>query len=96
MISLFAVVCGLIAWVFVRYILTSFYIIDQNQRAVLTNFGRAQRLGGTTTLELPIAESLGNEEKTATRIPRCGSCSPVSIGNGHGNKSIGSRSPPEP
>ena len=67
MISLFAVVCGLIAWVFVRYILTSFYIIDQNQRAVLTNFGRAQRLGGTTTLELPIAESLGNEEKNRLR-----------------------------
>ena len=70
MISLFAVVCGLIAWVFVRYILTSFYIIDQNQRAVLTNFGRAQRLGGTTTLELPIAESLGNEEKNRYAYPQ--------------------------
>ena len=58
-----AIVCGVLAWFFVRYVLTGFYIIDQNQRAVVTSFGRAQRIGEATTLELPISEALAEEEK---------------------------------
>jgi regulator of protease activity HflC (stomatin/prohibitin superfamily) len=63
-------VCGLIAWFFVRYVLTGFYIIDQNQRAVVTSFGRADRLGDSTTSDLPIAESLDEEEKQRYAYPQ--------------------------
>ena len=62
--------CGVLAWFFVRYVLTGFYIIDQNQRAVVTNFGRAQRLENATTLELPISESLSEEEKPRYAWPQ--------------------------
>ncbi len=48
---------GFIANFIVRAILTGIYTVDQNERAVLTTFGRAERLGGTT-LEDPISEGL--------------------------------------
>jgi regulator of protease activity HflC (stomatin/prohibitin superfamily) len=70
MSTMLAVLSGLMAWFFVRYVLTGFYIIDQNQRAVVTNFGRAQRLGNATTLELPISESLSEEEKPRYAWPQ--------------------------
>ena len=65
-----AFVCGLFAWFFVRYVLTGFYIIDQNQRAVVTSFGRAHRLGNATTSDLPIADSLDDEEKQRYAYPQ--------------------------
>ena len=68
--TLFAMFCGLLAWFVVRYVLTGFYIIDQNQRAVVTSFGRAQRLGKTTTLDLPISEALAEEEKPRYAWPQ--------------------------
>ena len=52
------VLLGFIAWFLVRYILTSFYTVDQNERAVKTRFGRAQRLGKSTTLDTPLVETL--------------------------------------
>ena len=39
--SFLGVVLGFLAWFAVRYILTSFYTVDQNERAVKTSFGRA-------------------------------------------------------
>jgi regulator of protease activity HflC (stomatin/prohibitin superfamily) len=50
---------GFLAYFIVRTILTGIYTVDQNERAVITTFGRAERLGGTT-LEDPIAESLNS------------------------------------
>ena len=43
---------GFVAWFILRYLVAGFYIIDQNQRAVITTFGRADRLGELTTLTL--------------------------------------------
>ncbi len=60
---------GFIAWFIVRYILLSFYTINQNERAVKTSFGRAERLG-TTTLTDPIAESLRPEERDRYTYPQ--------------------------
>ena len=54
---------GFVAWVMVRCVLAGFYTVDQNQRAVKTVFGRAQRMGNLTTLDDPIAESLRDDEK---------------------------------
>ncbi len=61
--SFFGVVLGFLAWFAVRYILTSFYTVDQNERAVKTSFGRAERLGDATTQETPLAETLRPDER---------------------------------
>jgi len=57
------VLLGLIAWFIVRYILTSFYTVDQNERAVKTSFGRAERVGEATINESPLAETLRPDER---------------------------------
>ena len=64
---------GFLAWFVVRYVLAGIYTVDQNERAVMTTFGRAERLGGTT-LDDPIAESLARKRRSATPIRKCGSC----------------------
>ena len=50
---------GLVAWFLLRILLMGVYTVDQNERAVKTSFGRAERVpGGKTTLDDPIAEVL--------------------------------------
>lgn len=61
--SFLGIVLGFLAWFAVRYILTSFYTVDQNERAVKTSFGRAERLGDATTQETPLAETLRPDER---------------------------------
>jgi regulator of protease activity HflC (stomatin/prohibitin superfamily) len=61
---------GAALWFLVRCILTGIYTVDQNERAVKTVFGRAQRLpGDRTTLEDPIAEYLRPDERERYRYP---------------------------
>ncbi len=64
------VVLGLIGWFFVRCILSGFYTVDQNQRAVKTVFGRAQRIGRATTLDDPVSESLVGDERQRYAWPQ--------------------------
>ncbi len=64
------IVLGIIIWFVVRFILTGFFIVDQNQRAVKTVFGRAQRIKGQTTLDDPIAELLRDDEKERYNFPQ--------------------------
>lgn len=64
------IIAGLIAWFVIRYFVAGFYIIDQNERAVVTSFGRAQRVGTATTLDLPIADSLDEDEKERYSYPQ--------------------------
>ena len=61
---------GFAAWVLIRCVLTGFYAVDQNQRAVKTVFGRAQRKGNLTTFDDPIAESLREDEKERYCFPQ--------------------------
>ena len=56
------IIIGFVGWFMLRYIVTSFYTVNQNERAVKTSFGRAQRLGKATTLTLPMAEALRPDE----------------------------------
>ncbi len=65
-----AILCGVIAWFLVRYLAAGLYTVDQNQRAVKTSFGRAQRLGNQTTLDDPISEALDEEERERYRYPQ--------------------------
>jgi regulator of protease activity HflC (stomatin/prohibitin superfamily) len=65
------VLIGLAIYFVLRVVLFGFYTIDQNQRAVKTSFGRAQRVpGGATTLADPIAEFLRPEERTRYEYPQ--------------------------
>jgi regulator of protease activity HflC (stomatin/prohibitin superfamily) len=64
------VIIGFAAWVVVRCVLAGFYTVNQNQRAVKTVFGRAQRVGSQTTLDDPIAESLREDERERYCYPQ--------------------------
>ena len=61
---------GFGAWVVIRCVLSGFYTVDQNQRAVKTVFGRAQRVGTQTTLNDPIAEALREDERDRYCYPQ--------------------------
>jgi regulator of protease activity HflC (stomatin/prohibitin superfamily) len=52
---------GLVAWFLLRYLAGGFYTVNQNERAVKTRFGRAERVGTATTVEDPIAQILSAE-----------------------------------
>lgn len=65
-----AVLVGLAAWFVVRYILTCVFTVAQNERAVKTSFGRAQRLGKATTMQTPLAELLAEEERERYIFPQ--------------------------
>lgn len=66
----FGIFVGIVAWFVVRYLLAGLYTVDQNERAVKTVLGRAQRLPGKTTLDDPIALSLRPDERERYRYPQ--------------------------
>lgn len=57
------IIVGFVLWFLVRYLAAGIYTVDQNERAVKTVFGRAERLGTASTLDSPLAESLTEDEK---------------------------------
>ena len=67
---LFGMLIGFIAWFVLRYILTSFYTVNQNERAVKTSFGRAERVGNAMTADSPLGETLTEEQKQRYNYPQ--------------------------
>ncbi|MCX6358875.1 MAG: SPFH domain-containing protein [Armatimonadetes bacterium] len=63
------IIIGFAVWFFVRYGLGGFYTVGQNERAVKTRFGRAERIPGRSTLNDPISDSLSDEEKPRYDYP---------------------------
>jgi Membrane protease subunits, stomatin/prohibitin homologs len=63
-------IVGFIAWFLVRYLVAGLYTVDQNERAVKTVFGRAERIPGATTLDDPISEHLRPEERERYLYPQ--------------------------
>ena len=63
-------VIGFVMWFLVRYLIAGLYTVDQNERAVKTIFGRAERIPGASTLDDPIAESLRPEERERYDFPQ--------------------------
>jgi regulator of protease activity HflC (stomatin/prohibitin superfamily) len=49
---------GFTIWFLARYLVGGLYTVNQNERAVKTSFGRAQRVGTATTLDDPISDQL--------------------------------------
>ncbi|HUE37788.1 MAG TPA: SPFH domain-containing protein, partial [Candidatus Acidoferrum sp.] len=63
-------ILGFIAWFLVRYLAAGLYTVNQNERAVKTSFGRAERVGDASTLEDPISAMLSEEEKMRYIYPQ--------------------------
>jgi len=62
---------GFFIWFMVRVVVGGIFTVDQNERAVKTSFGRAERLpGGKTTLDDPIAGFLADDERTRYIYPQ--------------------------
>jgi regulator of protease activity HflC (stomatin/prohibitin superfamily) len=62
---------GFFVWFVVRVVVGGIFTVDQNERAVKTSFGRAERLpGDKTTLDDPIAGFLAQDERTRYVYPQ--------------------------
>jgi regulator of protease activity HflC (stomatin/prohibitin superfamily) len=59
----FGMIVGFWVWFALRYGAGGFYTVGPNERAVLTTFGQAARLGEQTTLSDPISGSLKPDER---------------------------------
>jgi regulator of protease activity HflC (stomatin/prohibitin superfamily) len=64
------IVIGFVAWFIIRYGVAGLYIVGQNERAVKTSFGRADRIEGATTLDDPISEHLTPEQRPRYTYPQ--------------------------
>lgn len=63
-------ILGFLLWFTMRCVVSGFFTVDQNQRAVKTSLGRAQRLGSATTQQDQISESLTPEERERYAVPQ--------------------------
>ena len=71
MATLAGLLFGFLAWFVLRYVLLGLYTVDQNERAVKTRFGRAQRVDGAHHARLPArATCSARTSASATRIPQ--------------------------
>ncbi len=69
--ALFAIYIGTVLYIIIRCVVQGFYVVQQNERAVKTVFGRARRLDGITTLDIPdFADSLRDDEKERYLFPQ--------------------------
>ena len=66
----FGCVVGFVIWFLTRYLAGGLYTVDQNERAVKTSFGRADRIAGQTTLNDPISEGLTADERERYNYPQ--------------------------
>jgi regulator of protease activity HflC (stomatin/prohibitin superfamily) len=66
---LFGFVIGVVVWFLTRYLVGGLYTVDQNERAVKTSFGRADRIPDQTTLNDPISEQLRDDERDRYNYP---------------------------
>ena len=64
------VALGLTAYVLLRALMMGFFTVAPNERAVLTSFGRAQRVGAATTLDTPLADDLPEIDRERYSYPQ--------------------------
>ena len=60
---------GFVVWFLTRYLAGGLDTVDQNERAVKTSFGRADRIPDQTTLNDPISEQLRDDERDRYNYP---------------------------
>lgn len=61
---------GFVTWFLLRYLVAGLFTVDQNERAVKTVLGRAQRVGEATTLDDPISATLVGDERARYAYPQ--------------------------
>jgi len=61
---------GIAIYLIGRALLTGFYTVAPNERAVLTSFGRAHRVRGQTTLDTPLADHLSEADRQRYNYPQ--------------------------
>ncbi|MBI9051525.1 MAG: SPFH domain-containing protein [Anaerolineaceae bacterium] len=66
---LMGIAIGFFVWFVLRYLIMAFYTVQQNERAVKTIFGRAERVGNLRTTDGPLGETLTEEHKTRYNFP---------------------------
>ena len=64
-----SLILGIVIYLIVRVLVVGFYTVDQNERAVKTVFGRANRIAGMLTAEDPLSDSMTEEEKKRYNFP---------------------------
>ena len=67
---IFGCIIGFIIWFLVRYLVSGIYTVDQNERAVKTRFGRAERIQDLTTLDDPISDMLSESQRQRYSYPQ--------------------------
>jgi regulator of protease activity HflC (stomatin/prohibitin superfamily) len=70
MTSALAVLLAFSAFFLIRYLVAGLFTVDQNERAVLTSFGKAHRLGKARVIDGPLAESIAPEERDRYDYPQ--------------------------
>lgn len=68
--TILGIALGFVLWFLVRYLVAGLYTVNQNERAVKTVFGRAERVPGVTTLDDPLSEHLRPEEQERYKYPQ--------------------------
>jgi len=61
---------GFIVWFLVRYLVAGIYTVNQNERAVKTAFGRAERVGDAMTADDPMTAHMTPEERERYNYPQ--------------------------
>ena len=67
---IFGAFFGILAYICFRALLMGFFTVAPNERAVLTSFGKAQRIGNATTSEMPFAEALPQADLERYNYPQ--------------------------
>lgn len=70
MAFLFGCAAGFVVWFLYNYLWSGIFTVDQNELAVKTVLGRAQRIEGKTTLSTSAAISLVNDERERYVYPQ--------------------------
>jgi len=60
---------GALLFLIVRVIIGGFYVVDQSERAVITSFGRARRVEGTTADDPAMSATLSAEQRERYGFP---------------------------
>jgi regulator of protease activity HflC (stomatin/prohibitin superfamily) len=68
--ALMGMALGFVAWFVVRYGIFGLFTVNQSERAVKTSFGRAERIPGKTSADLPEAALLSDDERRRYAYPQ--------------------------
>jgi regulator of protease activity HflC (stomatin/prohibitin superfamily) len=67
---LIGILLGFLAWFVLRHVVLGLYTVDQNERAVVTSFGRARRILGATSVYTPEGVGMRDDEKQRYVYPQ--------------------------